>query len=143
MFNQDPHNSAANCSKTFLITGGCGAIGRTVVRVLVEHGARVAVNDIIPEDEATQVLVTAKATGPNVAYFRADVTQQQSVDALFKEVRDTWEFPNVVCCHAGMIGSYPVGHDPLQDLHKLSHLNLRSAYIVAQTAARSWIENNR
>ena len=50
--------------KTILITGGCGAIGRTVVRVLVEQGARVAVNDIIPEDEATQVLAAGGATGP-------------------------------------------------------------------------------
>ena len=128
--------------KTILITGGCGAIGRIVVRVLAEHGARVAVNDIVPEDEATQVLAAAGATGPNVAYFRADATQQQSVDALFKEVRDTWEFPNVVCCHAGMIESYPVEHYPLEEFDKLLNLNLRSAYIVAQTAARSWIENN-
>src|SRR5258708_517644 len=129
--------------KTILITGGCGAIGRTVVRVLIEQGARGAVNDIIPEDEATQVLAAAEATGPNGAYFRADVTQQQSVDALFKELPDAWEFPNVVCCHAGMVESYPVEHYPVEEFDKLLNLNLRSAYIVAQTAARSWIENNR
>ncbi len=129
--------------KTILITGGCGAIGRTVVRVLAEHGARMAVNDIVPEDEATQVLAAAGATGPNVAYFRADATQQQSVDALFQQVRDAWEFPNVVCCHAGMVDSYPVEHYPLEAFDKLLNLNLRSAYLVAQTAARSWIESNR
>ena len=40
--------------KTLLITGGCGAIGQVVVRILAEHGARVAVNDILPEYEAAR-----------------------------------------------------------------------------------------
>ena len=43
--------------KTILITSGCGAIGRVVVRVLAEHGAKVIVNDILPEDEAARVLL--------------------------------------------------------------------------------------
>ena len=37
--------------RVILITGGCGAIGRVIVRELTAHNARVAVNDILTEKE--------------------------------------------------------------------------------------------
>ena len=39
-----------------LITGGAGAIGRVMVRVLAEHGAQVRVVDIEPEDKIKAAL---------------------------------------------------------------------------------------
>jgi NAD(P)-dependent dehydrogenase (short-subunit alcohol dehydrogenase family) len=128
--------------KIVLITGGCGAIGRVITRVLAEHGARVAINDIVPDDEAAQALAASGATGPNVAYFRADATQPQAVDGLLREVTDTWEVPNVVCCHAGTVEAHPIAQYPLSDFDKLLNLNLRSAFIVAQAAARQWIAHH-
>jgi NAD(P)-dependent dehydrogenase (short-subunit alcohol dehydrogenase family) len=94
--------------KTILITGGCGAIGRVVAPILAEHGAKIAVNDVLPEDEAGQLLAEAGAPGPNVAYFRADATQPDAVNTLFREVEERLGLPNVVCCHAGMVEAFPV-----------------------------------
>ena len=54
-------------SKTVLITGGCGAIGQVITRVLSEHGAAVAVNDILPEDEGRQAISRAGIASPRVA----------------------------------------------------------------------------
>jgi NAD(P)-dependent dehydrogenase (short-subunit alcohol dehydrogenase family) len=56
--------------KIVLLTGGLGAIGQTIVKTLAEHGATVAVNDVLPKDEGekqTAQLGDAK----RVAYFRA------------------------------------------------------------------------
>ncbi len=39
-------------NKTVVITGGAGAIGQVVVATLAEHGARVAVNDLLPSADA-------------------------------------------------------------------------------------------
>src|SRR5690606_35163841 len=44
--------------KTILITGGCGAIGRVVVKTLAAHGAKVAVNDILDEAAALEELAS-------------------------------------------------------------------------------------
>ena len=68
--------------KLILITGGCGAIGRVVVAALTEQGARVAVNDVIPAADAALILQEAGATGDRVAYFHADATDPDGVDAL-------------------------------------------------------------
>ncbi len=58
--------------KVILITGGCGAIGRVVVQVLAQQGATVIANDIVPDNEAVQMLASAGAQSPNIGYCRAD-----------------------------------------------------------------------
>ncbi len=124
--------------RIILLTGGCGAIGRVVAGVLAAHGARVAVNDIIPENEAQRIL--DDVAGLNVRYYPADVTQSESVTGLFDRVEETLGLPNVVCCHAGMVDSYPLPNYPLERFDALFALNVRSSFIVAQEAARRWIE---
>lgn len=128
--------------KTVLLTGGCGAIGRVVARVLAEHGAQVAVNDILPEDEAARVLASAGADNPRIRYFPADTTHPEEVDNLFDRVRQTLDLPSVVCCHAGMVDAYPIDRYPLERFDALLALNVRSAFIVAQAATRRWIDQH-
>jgi NAD(P)-dependent dehydrogenase (short-subunit alcohol dehydrogenase family) len=129
-------------NKTILITGGCGAIGRVVVATLARHNARVAVNDIIPEQEATVILNNVGATGDNVAYFRADGTQADAVSDLFNQIGKHWSLPTVVCCHAGMVEAFPVAEYPLDKFDALLNLNLRSGFVVAQEASRRWKDTN-
>lgn len=126
--------------KTILITGGCGAIGRVIVRALAEGGAQVAVNDIVPEDEARRVLDEAGVSGPGIAYSRQDATGPEGVEALFAQVEGTLGLPDVVCCHAGMVDAFRVDQYPVDRFDTLLQLNVRSSFLVAQAAARRWIE---
>jgi NAD(P)-dependent dehydrogenase (short-subunit alcohol dehydrogenase family) len=126
--------------RTILITGGCGAIGRVVVQALAAHGARVAVNDVLPRDEADRVLMEAGATGPRTAYFQADITQPERMESLFQEVESLLGLPDVVCLHAGMVEAHPIDHYPISGFDALLNLNLRSSFLVAQSAARRWID---
>lgn len=123
-------------AKTIFITGGAGAIGRVVVQALAEHGAKVAVNDIVDASEAQAVLPASERVG----YFRADLTQPPQVQATFDWVESTLGLPNVVCCHAGMVMATPVQSYPLEDFDQLMNLNTRSAFIVAQEAVRRWMK---
>ncbi|MGH2345036.1 MAG: SDR family NAD(P)-dependent oxidoreductase [Chloroflexota bacterium] len=128
--------------KTILITGGCGAIGRVVVRVLAESGARVAVNDIVPEEEATRVLAEAGAESSGVAYFRADATAAAEIEALLDRVETRFGLPDVACCHAGMVDAYRVDQYPIDRLDAILALNLRSSFLVAQAVTRRWIAHD-
>jgi len=129
--------------KTVLITGGAGAIGRVVVRVLAEHGAKVAVNDLLPEAEAAQNLAEAGAAGPNVAYFPADTTQPERVQRLFAQVEQRLGLPDIVCCHAGMVDARPIDQVPVEVFDQHLNVNLRSAFVVAQAAAQRWLEQSK
>ena len=126
--------------QTILITGGCGAIGRVVVETLARHGARIAVNDIVPDEDASAILDDLGDNRENVAYFRADTTQADAVSELFDQIADRWSLPTVVCCHAGMVEAFPVAEYALDKFDALLNLNLRSGFVVAQQASRRWIE---
>jgi len=125
--------------KKILITGGAGAIGREVVRVLAEHGAAVAVNDVVSPETAAAALAEAGASSPRVSYFQADTTQPAQVANLFDRVTAELGQLDVVCCHAGMVEAHPVEAYPLEEFDTLININLRASFIVAQAAAKRWI----
>jgi NAD(P)-dependent dehydrogenase (short-subunit alcohol dehydrogenase family) len=126
--------------KTILLTGGCGATGRVIARVLAEQGARVAVNDILAEDDAARALAETGAIGPHVAYFQADATRPEPVESLLDRVEQALGLPHVVCCHAGLVDTYPIEQYPLQRFDALIELNLRSAFVVAQATVSRWLD---
>jgi len=121
--------------KKILITGGAGAIGRVVVGVLAAHGATVIANDIVPAADAHAALPDAA----NVRYMEADATDAAEVERLFAAMEQTVGLPDVVCCHTGMVGAYPVQEYPLAEFDSLMALNVRSSFVIAQTAAKRWI----
>src|SRR5260370_21301364 len=96
-----------------LITGGCGAIGRVVIRMLAEQGATVAVNDVLPANEAHQLLADAGAQSPGVFYYQADVTQPEEVARLCQEGEEHSSLPTIVCWHARMTETHPIQRYPL------------------------------
>jgi len=128
--------------KTVLLTGGCGAIGRVVVRVLGEHGATLAVNDILPDEEATRTMREAGIPEDGVAYLQADTTRPEEVDALFERAERITGLSDVVCCHAGITDAHPIEEYPLEGFDSVMGVNLRAPFIVAQAAIRHWIEND-
>ena len=124
--------------RVVLITGGCGAIGRVIVRELVAHNARVAINDIIAEDEAAALLAEADPSGERTAYFQANANQADERTDLFDRVEAQWGLPDVVCCHAGMVDAHPVCEYPLEAFDRLIDTNLRAAFATAQEISRRW-----
>ena len=121
-----------------LITGGCGAIGRVIVGELAAHNARVAVNDIIDEATAAEILAEADPSGQRTAYFQANTSQAADVKTLFDRIADQWGLPDVVCCHAGMVDAHPVEQYPLEGFDQLIDVNLRAAFVTAQEISRRW-----
>jgi NAD(P)-dependent dehydrogenase (short-subunit alcohol dehydrogenase family) len=129
--------------KTILITGGAGAIGAVVVKTLAEHGARVAVNDVVAASQAQGDLAASGLDADQALYYQADATQPEPVAELFDRVTQQQGLPDVVCCHAGMVEAFPVETYSLERFDQLIQLNLRSSFIVAQAAAQRWIAAGR
>ncbi len=129
--------------KTILITGGAGAIGQVVVKVLAEHGAAVAVNDVVTDAQARAALPALDANPARVQYYQADASQPEAVAALFDQIETAQGLPDVVCCHAGMVEAYPVADYTIAKFDQLMQVNLRSAFIVAQAATQRWLAAGR
>lgn len=121
-----------------LLSGGLGAIGRALVDGFVAHGARVAVNDILPIDDAPGHWIGSDGSA---RYFPADVSDEQSVVTLFDEVVTSFgHLPTTVLCHAGLVGVHPLQEYPMEEFDALFALNVRSSFLLGREASRRWLE---
>src|SRR5512146_2677291 len=85
--------------KRVLITGGLGAIGHAVVKRLLEVSATVAVNDILEEGKATEVIRSGGWPGDRCLYFRADVTKPNEARSLDEKATAAMGRLDVAICH--------------------------------------------
>ena len=132
---------AADCleGKTILITGGLGAIGKVVVQKLLAHSARVAVNDIVPEREARDWMLAAGCPADCCVYVKADVTTAAGAQELVHKTVEAFGGIEIALCHAGMTQSCSILDYSEQDWDRVMRVNLRSAFLVAQAAARAMV----
>ena len=128
--------------RVILITGGLGAIGRVVVARLLGHGARVAVNDLVPEGAASKIWSESAWPTERCRYFRADTTQPAEARSLVQKAVAAWERIDAALCHAGMAQSCPILDYRAEDWDRMLAVNLKSAFLVAQAAARVMIERS-
>jgi NAD(P)-dependent dehydrogenase (short-subunit alcohol dehydrogenase family) len=70
-----------------LVTGGAGLIGEAVCEALVEQGAHVA----LVEPDESYGREAADRLGSDATFYRADVTEEESVAALFEAVTSDYE----------------------------------------------------
>lgn len=126
--------------RTVLITGGLGAIGRVVAGRLLAHSARVAVNDILSEDTAHPIFNQQKWPADRTRYVRADVTQASEAQRAVQETITAFGRLDVALCHAGMAHSSSILDYPEAEWDTILAVNLKSAFLVAQAAARSMVK---
>src|SRR5262249_34104842 len=80
-----------DAEKTYLITGGLGALGQRVVQWMVEHGAVhvVLAGRRDPSGEAREALHRLEQSGALVLYSQTDVADAAAVARMLQEVRST------------------------------------------------------
>jgi NAD(P)-dependent dehydrogenase (short-subunit alcohol dehydrogenase family) len=125
--------------KHILITGGLGAIGRVVVGRLLDVFATVAVNDVVEDERAAEVIRKAGWAGDRCLYFKADVTDPDEACSLVERAVAPKGRLDVAICHAGMAQSCPVLDYSAADWDRIIDLNLKGAFLVAQAAARKMV----
>lgn len=87
--------------KTVLVTGGSGGIGGAISRAFAAEGARVVVH--YNSNRASAELLATELDGLAV---QADLRNEQSVEAAFGVIRESWGGLDVCIANAG---SYPPG----------------------------------
>ncbi|MCK2216248.1 SDR family oxidoreductase [Actinomadura sp. ATCC 31491] len=85
-----------------LVTGGSRGIGRAVALDLAREGAHVLVNYARSEREAKEVVALAEEAGGSAAAVQADVTDEESVRAMFRAVRADHGRLDVLVTSAGI-----------------------------------------
>lgn len=119
-----------------LISGALGALGRPIVTSLLSAGARVVAVDLIEPEHAQSTLPASD----RLLYCQADSADPAAVEsALDACVRQFERLPDVTCCHAGIVESHPIHQFPLDVFDEHVRVNLRGAFVLAQSVSARWI----
>ncbi len=87
-----------------VVTGGGFGIGRGIALELARQGARIVVADIDSEN-AGKVAAEVQGLGRNSLYVEADVTSQESTDALVESALEHFGVVDILVNNAGVGGA--------------------------------------
>jgi NAD(P)-dependent dehydrogenase (short-subunit alcohol dehydrogenase family) len=122
-----------------VLSGAAGGLGRVISHRLAEHGATVVAVDIV-DAPAPDLAENRRANAGVVWPYRADVSSEDEVGELLADVHRRYgRHPSTVCCHAGMVQSHGILDYPADALDELFRVNVRTAFVLAQQAARRWV----
>ena len=130
-------------TKTAIITGASGGIGRAVALRLARDGFAVVVNYAGNAGKAQGVVNEIKSVGGQTIALQADVANPSQVERLFRDTLDTFRKIDVVVNCAGIM---PLGHiadGDVETFDKVIATNLRGAFLVLWQAAKHVAEGGR
>lgn len=119
--------------KVAVVTGGNGGIGLGMARGLAKAGARIVVAARNAEKSAAAVTELAALT-PGALSIAVDVTDKNSVDGLFGQVRERCGRLDILVNNAGLNIRKPVQDLALDEWHQVLDTNLTSAYLCCAAA---------
>lgn len=122
-----------------LVTGASSGIGRAIAQALAAEGAQVGVNYHSNEDEAAAVVQAIVAQGGEALAIRADVSQEDQVQAMFAKLFDAYGILDILVNNAGLQKDAPFVEMTLADWHKVIETNLTGQFLCAREAARAFI----
>ncbi len=117
-------------SKTILITGGGGGVGRSTARTFLEAGWKVG----LVGRRAGALEETADGHH-NALILPCDVTDEDAVDACFGQARDAWGRVDALFNNAGVnVAAGPIDEVSVDDWRDVINVNLTGSFIAARAA---------
>ena len=123
-------------TRTALVTGGTGGMGRAIAAKLAADGFDVAVAYTGSVDLADAAVKEIANQGRRGAAFAADVADEEAVSALFDAVQDRFGHLDAVVHTAGINRPAALADLDLADFDEIHRVNVRGTFVVNQQAAR-------
>jgi glucose 1-dehydrogenase len=121
-----------------IVTGASSGIGRSIALALGHAGADVCVNYVAGEDKAQAMVDELRGHGHTAFAFRADVSNEEDVAAMFKTVCDEFGTVDILVNNAGLQQDAPVDQMTLAQWNKVISVNLTGQFLCAREAIREF-----
>jgi len=123
-------------NKVAIVTGATSGIGRGILEVFVEEGAKVVFCGR-REELGISIEADLRSKGYDVKYVKADMTRDEDVKNLFDVAIAAYGRLDILVNDAGMLKMSPLTDmDVEKDWDAVFRLNLRSYFVATQHAAR-------
>jgi NAD(P)-dependent dehydrogenase (short-subunit alcohol dehydrogenase family) len=125
--------------KVALVTGAGRGVGRAVALAVGQAGARVAVVDVNP-DSARRTVDSIVEAGGVAAAHSADVSNKLAVQTVLYAVLEQWERIDLLVNAAHVTPGSPALKLDEWEWNRVLDVNLKGAFLAAQTTARAMKE---
>ncbi|WP_027716141.1 SDR family NAD(P)-dependent oxidoreductase [Desulfuromonas sp. TF] len=117
--------------KTALITGSASGMGKKTAMRMAERGAKVVINDIVPE-KVEQTVAEFKARGFEVMGRVADICNASAVSEMVQAAVDTFGSLDILVNNAGMEKAGALRNLSEKDWDVTVNVNLKGAFLCSQ-----------
>jgi glucose 1-dehydrogenase len=121
-----------------LVTGANSGIGQAVAIALGQAGADVVVNYVAAPDQADAVVGEIREAGVKAYAHKADVSQEEQVQAMFARMLDLFGAVDIVVANAGLQRDAPLERMTLKDWNTVLGVNLTGQFLCAREAVRAF-----
>lgn len=122
-----------------LVTGANSGIGRAIAIELAKEGAQVLINYVSDEQALDQMIQEIKAFGGTAISYKADVSNEDQVKAMFKYMIDSFGTIDILVNNAGIQKDSPFVDMSLQDWQLVLNINLTGQFLCAREAVREFL----
>jgi glucose 1-dehydrogenase len=137
LMNIDPAKPLKNQSA--LVTGANSGIGEGTAIALAEAGAAVVVNYVTNPDAAAQVVADIKAAGGEATAIQADVSNEEQVQAMFRQMIATYGTIDILVNNAGLQKDAAFQDMTLAQWNTVIGINLTGQFLCAREAVREFL----
>ena len=121
-----------------LVTGGNSGIGKGVAIGIGKAGADVVVNYVAGEEAAQEVVDEIKADGSNAIAIKADVSKEEQVQAMFKQMIDEFGTIDILVNNAGLQRDAAFDEMTLEQWNFVINVNLTGQFLCGREAVREF-----
>jgi 3-hydroxybutyrate dehydrogenase len=115
--------------KTALVTGSTSGIGKGIAERLAQDGANIVLNGFGDRDEIEQQRrQLSEAHGVEVLYIGADMTKQDEIEGMIRQVHDTFGALEILVNNAGIQYVAPIEQFPVEKWDQIIALQLTAAF---------------
>ncbi len=127
--------------KAALVTGASYGIGLALATGFAEAGATIVFNDI-NQDLVNKGLAEYEAIGIKAHGYVCDVTNEEQVQAMIKQIETEVGSVDILVNNAGIIKRIPMVEMSVQDWSQVIDIDLTGPFIMAKAVLPSMIEKN-
>ena len=122
-----------------IITGASSGIGAGMAIAFAQAGARVIINFSSSQHKAEQVLQEVIKLKGDGIIFRADVSREAEVQAMFRKAIDLYGTVDILVNNAGLQKDSSFHEMTLEDWDRVLSINLTGQFLCAREAIREFM----
>lgn len=138
-------------NKIAVVTGGMGQLGITYTTALVEHGAKVAVFDLVLTPTRSDTGFQKGLENKLIVPFQVDITDKQAINTALEELIDMWRIPHILINNAALDSppdappeeNGPFETYPEESLDKVMDVNVKGTLFCCQLIGGKMAEQGR